>query len=121
MRGNILSHVACLIAGLLAVGCGRGDVPRPRPIPVNQPILQKVRYFLEGYSRGQPVGSERQIFDSWVDQVRAEEPSAADLLGPGLREIAASPSEAKAVATRLLVNFPAIPPKKAAGKAPASP
>lgn len=102
MSMNTPFLVVCLIAGLLATGCGGGDVPRPRPIPVTRDVVQEVCSFLEGYSKGQPVGSERQLFDAWVDQIRARDPSVADLLGPGLRDIAASPSAAKAVAIRLL-------------------
>lgn len=113
MSMNTPFLVVCLIAGLLAAGCGGGDVPRPRPIPVTRDVVQEVCSFLEGYSKGQPVGSERQLFDAWVDQIRARDPSLADLLGPGLRDIAKSPSAAKAVAIRLLPEFRAGASKEA--------
>lgn len=106
MKMYMPSLVACLITCLLAAGCSQGDVPRPRPIPVARDVMREVRSFLESYSKGQPVGSERQLFDAWVDQIRARDQPAADLLGPGLLEIADSPSRAKAVATRLLTKFP---------------
>jgi hypothetical protein len=67
--------------------------------------MQEVRSFLDRYSIGQPIGSEQQLFDSWVEQIRARDPSVAELLAAGLRKIAASPSEAPAVARRLLAKL----------------
>lgn len=98
---------ASLIACLIAAGCGRGDVPKPRPIPVTMDVAALVRGSLEGYSRGQPVGSEREVFDTWIAEMRASDASGAELLAAGLREIAASPARAKTVATRLLAKLPA--------------
>ena len=100
-------RLTVLVACLFASGCSGGDIPRARPISVQGDIFLQVKSCLEGYSNGQPVGSERQIFDSWIEQMRAKDPGAAELLVAGLQEIAASPRRAKVIATRLLIKLPA--------------
>lgn len=100
-------RLTVLIACLFATGCSRGDIPRARPISVQGDIFLQVKSCLEGYSSGQPVGSEQQLFGSWTDEMRAKDPGAAELLVAGLQEIAASPRRAKFIATRLLTKLPA--------------
>jgi hypothetical protein len=102
---RLAAFVAC--GCLFAAGCSDGDIPRERPIPVQGDIFLQVRSVLEGYSSGQPVGSELQLFDGWIAEVQAKDPAAAELLAAGLREVAEAPRRAKAVATRLLSKFPA--------------
>lgn len=103
------ARLASLAACLMAAGCTGGDVPKPRPIPVARDIVEQVRSAFEGYSKGQPLSSEQQLFDTWIAELQTSEAAGADLLGAGLREIAASPARAKAVATGVLAKLPARP------------
>ncbi len=104
-----ITRIACLatIAGLCVglPGCSRRGVPEPRVIRIAYDPLNEVRSRLENYASGQTVGSEREAFPKLVEDIRAADPEKADLLGKGLAEIEAEPSQARSIATRLLAKL----------------
>jgi hypothetical protein len=96
-----------VLAGPLLAGCGSSGPPQPRVIKVEKlPPLQVVRIQLEQYAAGQAVDSERELFPGWVSDVRASDPQAADLIEQGLRRIESNPSQARAIAQKMLEQLP---------------
>ena len=107
-RSNTLL-VACfagmLGAGMVLLGCGPVNVPKPRVIPVAADPLGEVQSLFEGYATGLPVGSERETFGRLVEAVRGENPDIADWLGNALAEIDANPGRAQSLAKKAVARF----------------
>jgi|GEM_PF-1790612 len=105
-----LCAVALAATWCVAAGCGQGQVPKQRVIPIRpaDPLAQ-VRSYLESYAQGQPVGSERELFPQLVDEVRKTDPSVAGSVESGLAEIGASPAQAARIAKRLLERLEPAP------------
>ncbi len=73
--------------------------------------LEQVRSCLEGYVQGQPVGSERELFPQFVEDVRKADSELGDFLEKGFAEIQAAPAQAGRVGKKLLERLtPATQP-----------
>lgn len=95
-----------LLGSLLHLGCTPANMPQRRVIEVKHEPLEIVRAQLERYVAGQTVDSERELFSTWVKDVRATDPNAAELLAKGFAEIDSRPTQARAIARRLLEKLP---------------
>ncbi len=107
--GNVVRVAAWLMlmpVALLA-GCGTSGYPQPRVIHVDvQPPIEVVRSQLACYAEGQPVDSERDLFSTWVKNVRETDPETADWLGAGLAEIESKPAQVRQLAKKMLERLP---------------
>jgi hypothetical protein len=100
------------LAGLACAGCGSGDVVREVRIPVRQPVtaIQRCREYLEGYARGEPVGSEVIGFQQLADEAAREDAEIGAAIARGMREIEASMKRPKEVAAKARAILEALPP-----------
>jgi hypothetical protein len=107
--------------GLLGAGCGPGDVVKEVRIPVRQQAttIQRCREYLEGYARGEPVGSEVIGFQQLIEEATREDAAVGELLGRGLREIEASLKRPQEVAVKAKAILESLPPPTPAPAAPA--
>jgi len=96
-----------LMPGAFVAGCGPSGAPQPRVVRVEvPPPLEVVRKQLEQYVAGQPVDSERDLFSTWVGNVRAGDPETADWLAKGFAEIDSKPAQARVIAKKMLDRLP---------------
>jgi hypothetical protein len=107
--------VAILCLTLLATGCGRGNVPQPRAIPVVPDPVGDLRTYLEGYAEGESVSSESEIFPQLVEAVREVNPEIAGWLGETLAEIDAKPATRRSLAKKALARLDEEAPPPAPG------
>jgi hypothetical protein len=96
-----------LMQGAFLPGCGPSGAPQPRVIqvPVQTP-LDVVRSQLERYVSGQSLDSERELFSTWVNNIRASDPDTADWLGKGFAEIESKPAQIRVIAKQMLERLP---------------
>lgn len=107
MNGTRVAAWLVLMAGTLFTGCGPSGVPRPRAVRVEvPPPLEVVRAQLERYVDGQSLDSEREVFSTWVNNIRATDPDTADWVGEGFAEIEAQPAQIRAIAKKMLDRLP---------------
>lgn len=96
-----------LVPGALSTGCGPSGSPQPRVVRVEvQPPLEVVRTQLKLYVSGQPVDSERDLFATWINNVRASDPETADLLAKGFAEMESKPTQVRVIAQKMLERLP---------------
>lgn len=93
---------AAAFLGFMQTGCGPSNLPQPRKIQVAYDPLLEVRSYLEGYAGGRPVGSEQELFEKLVEEIRKTDAERATVLESGLAEIVKSPATARALAKKLL-------------------
>jgi len=99
LRTSLL--VAAVLVCLSLTGCGGGSPP---PVKV-QPLsgVEQARVVLQGYVKGDPLGSEVMTFPDIVEEVRKSDPAKADLLKQGFDELSkAAPANRPARAKALL-------------------
>jgi hypothetical protein len=105
------------LAGFLVIvcaGCSPGNVVKEVRIPVRERVgaIERCRQYLEGYARGEPVGSEVIGFTQLIDEATQEDAEVGAALGRGLREIEATlkqPQNVTAKAKAILESLPASP------------
>lgn len=85
----------------MAGGCGSG-APQPRVVKYDYDPLKTVRSYLEGYVEGVPVGSERELFPKFADEIRKADPDRAAVVAAGLEAILRSPATVRTEAKKLL-------------------
>lgn len=95
-----LAGGACFVA--VIAGCSGSGVPQPRVVKYEYDPVKTVRAYLDGYILGVPVGSERELFPKFVEEIRKTDPDKAATVEAGLNAIVKSPSTAKARAKTLL-------------------
>ncbi len=96
-----------LLPGAFLAGCGPSGVPQPRVVHVEvPPPLEVVRAQLERYVSGQSLDSEREVFSTWVNNIRATDPDTADWVAKGFAEIEAKPAQIRAIAQKMLERLP---------------
>lgn len=96
-----------LMPGACVAGCGPSGAPQPRVVRVEvQPPVEVVRTQLKLYVSGQPVDSERDLFATWVNNVRASDPEIADWLAKGFAEMESKPAQVRVIANKLLEKLP---------------
>lgn len=103
------SRIACLfrLAGgvcfvAVIAGCGGSGVPQPRVVKYEYDPVKTVRAYLDGYILGVPVGSERELFPKFVEEIRKTDPDKAATVEAGLNAILKSPAAARVEAKKLL-------------------
>lgn len=55
---------------------------------------------------GQSLDSEREVFSTWVNNIRATDPDTADWVGKGFAEIEAKPAQIRVIAKKMLERLP---------------
>lgn len=96
-----------LVPGSFLPGCSSSGAPQPRVVRVEvQTPVQVVRAQLEKYAAGESVDSERELFPTWVDNVRTSDPEMAEWLGKGFAEIESKPAQVRAIAGKMLERLP---------------
>ena len=101
-RGPWLLVVLAVTGIVFHAGCNAGKVPKQRTILVKQDPVGIVRDQLERYVRGQALDSERDLFPTWVAEVRAVDEDLAPVIEKGLAEVQATPRQAGRIAKALL-------------------
>lgn len=75
-------------AVLFVAGCSQEGVVKERTIPVKQVSpIDKVKQLLEGYAKGEPVGSEIIGFGQMVEEAKKEDAAKGEIIAKGLKEI----------------------------------
>lgn len=106
-RFALLAAGLLLLPGAFLAGCGPSGVPQPRVVHVEvPPPLEVVRAQLERYVSGQSLDSEREVFSTWVNNIRATDPDTADWVGKGFAEIEAKPAQIRVIAQKILDRLP---------------
>lgn len=102
---------ACVIVASACVGCGSGDVVKEVRIPVRQQVtaIQRCREYLEGYARGEPVGSEVIGFGQLIEDAERENAELGATIGRGLRDIESSMKRPQDVAAKARAILEALP------------
>ena len=105
---------AALVIAIACAGCGPGNVVKEVRIPVRRQAgaIERCREYLEGYARGEPVGSEVIGFTQLAEEATKEDPELGGRIARGLREIEASlkqPQKAAAKAKEILAGLPPAP------------
>lgn len=95
------------LATAALVGCG----PRTETyeMPTKTAVTQ-ARELFQGYASGNPATSEVETYPQLIEQVRAEDPKAAEVIVPALEKIKANPAGVKATATQALKDLDAVAP-----------
>jgi hypothetical protein len=109
MRLRLLAAASLVLT--VAEGCSRGT-PTPRAITYDYDPIHSVCVYLDCYARGEPVGPERELFETWMERLRVTDADTADWLGAGLREITTTPDRARSVATSLKARLAKLPKKQ---------
>lgn len=98
--------VGCVaLCSVAVVGCGSGDRVKVENIEVsaNNDPLNEPRSILKRYAEGQQLGSEVTTFEYMVNKVRETDPTRADVLEKGFKELQeAAPPARPAKAKELL-------------------
>jgi len=106
---------AVLAVAIASTGCGPGDVVKEVRIPVRRQAgaIERCREYLQGYARGEPVGSEVIGFTQLADEATKEDPELGGRIARGLREIEASLKQPQTVAAKAKEILAALPPAPA--------
>lgn len=95
--------ITCLC---LFVGCSSSVREETIEVKASNDPLAMPRTVLERYAAGEPMGSEATSFSHLVEEVRETDPTRAEILESGLREIQdADPPARQAMAKALLVKL----------------
>jgi uncharacterized protein YlxW (UPF0749 family) len=97
------AFMASLVIGLAAGagGCSQQTV-KPTKIEIKVDPMVQVTNTLQGYAKGQTLGSEVTGYDSMVSSVKAASPEKAAILEKGLAEIKKPGADVKGKAKALL-------------------
>jgi hypothetical protein len=97
------AFMASLVIGLTAGagGCSQQTV-KPTKIEIKVDPMVQVTNTLQGYAKGQTLGSEVTGYDSMVSSVKAANPDKAAILEKGLAEIKKPGADVKGKAKALL-------------------
>jgi len=97
------AYIASLVVGLAAGagGCSQQTV-KPMKIEIKVDPMVQVTNTLQGYAKGQNLGSEVTGYDSMVSNVKAANPDKAAILEKGLAEIKKPGADVKGKAKALL-------------------
>ncbi|GAA4426349.1 hypothetical protein [Bremerella cremea] len=99
-----------LLLAIALVGCSQTS-QKERSIPLKGSVsLNEARTLLQNYSKGAPLTSEAESFDSLVEGVRKDNPEAADTLAEAFKKIRENPGSRAKVAKEALAKLPE-PPK----------
>ncbi|MFN3152098.1 hypothetical protein [Bremerella sp.] len=111
---------ACLVT-LPLVGCSQSSQTE-RVIPLKASAsMNNARSILENYSKGAPITSEADSFDTVVEGVRKENPEVADVLADAFKKIRENPGNRAKIAKDALKQLPAKPaPEPVSEDAPAA-
>lgn len=97
------------LTGLALAGCSQEGAVKERSIPVKQvSAVDKVKQLLEGYAKGQPVGSEIIGFNEMAEEAKKEDAAKGEIVAKGLKEIEGlmnRPSEVPAKAKEILAKL----------------
>ena len=101
--GVSVAFMASLVVGLAASagGCSQQTV-KPMKIEIKVDPMVQVTNTLQGYAKGQNLGSEVTGYDSMVSSVKAVSPEKAEILEKGLAESNKPWPDVKAKAKALL-------------------
>ena len=104
--GVRVAFMASLVVGLAASagGCSQQTV-KPMKIEIKVDPMVQVTNTLQGYAKGQNLGSEVTGYDSMVSSVKAVSPEKAEILEKGLAEIKKPGADVKAKAKALLAEL----------------
>jgi hypothetical protein len=95
---------------LSAAGCGlQGVKEHSVPVSKKEPVgIEMAKQLLEGYAKGQPVGSEFMRFATIGEDAKKQDPSKGEIVDRGLKEIeglmnkpSAIPNKAKEILAQL--------------------
>ena len=90
-------------AALVVTGCGPSGRVQEETIEIKADPLKQARNLLEGYAKGQPLGSEVTSYDYTVAEVRKVDQKRADILEKGLAELKQTKGPATATKARELL------------------
>lgn len=87
IRALSFASFASILALALA-GCGDGERVREKSIEVQENTpLDQAKKLLEGYAKGQALGSETTSFAYLVTEIRKDDSGRADILEKGFAEL----------------------------------